>query len=186
IEEYIIDWFDLKTDLNAFYEQVKNDRVLGEITKDLNGLRIVKCPNLFEALSWSIIGQQINLPFAYSCKKALVQRAGEQLDFEGKVYYSFPIPARVLEISDEEFRAMKFSSQKVKYIRVVAEAIEMGNLSKESLSLLDFKKSRAELIKLKGIGNWSANYTLMRCLGYKEAFPIADVGLILFCHYSLF
>lgn len=177
IEAYIIDWFDLKTDLIAFYKQVKNDSILGQIIKDLNGLRIVKCPSLFEALSWSIIGQQINLPFAYSCKKALVEKAGEQLNFDGKTYYAFPIPKKVLEISDEVFREMKFSSQKVKYIRIVAEAMENGSLSKESLSLLNFENSRTELCKLKGIGNWSANYTLMRCLGYKEAFPIEDVGL---------
>ncbi|AWW00689.1 DNA-3-methyladenine glycosylase family protein [Arcticibacterium luteifluviistationis] len=177
IEHYVISWFDLNTDLNSFYEQVKDDAILGSIINNFSGLRIVRCPDLFEALSWSIIGQQINLPFAYSCKKALVQIVGESINIEGEIHYAFPTPDKVLELSDEDFRVIKFSSQKVKYIRIVAEAIEAGSLSKESLELLDFKQAKEELLKLKGIGNWSANYTLMRCLGYKEAFPIADVGL---------
>ncbi|WP_341228503.1 DNA-3-methyladenine glycosylase [uncultured Arcticibacterium sp.] len=177
IKAYVISWFDLDTDLNSFYEQVKNDTILAPLIKDFHGLRIVKCPDLFEALSWSIIGQQINLPFAYSCKKALVEKVGERFTSEMKTYYAFPKPSKILEISDDDFKVMKFSSQKVKYIRIVAEAIEGSKLSKQSLGLLDFKKAKTELTKLKGIGDWSANYTLMRCLGYKEAFPVADVGL---------
>lgn len=177
IENYIISWFDLNTHLMSFYEQVKEDSVLSPLIKNFHGLRIVKCPNLFETLSWSIIGQQINLPFAYSCKKALVEKVGSSLTFDGKKYYAFPEPKKVLEISDEDFKIMKFSSQKIKYIRIVAEAIKDNGISKEQLSQLSFEQAKSELLKLKGIGNWSANYTLMRCLDYKEAFPIADVGL---------
>lgn len=177
IKKYIADWFDLETNLGAFYTLAKKDPILKSITTDLKGLRMVKAPDLFEAICWSIIGQQINLPFAYSCKRALVERAGKQLHFKNKIYYSFPRPENVLEITDLEFRDMKFSGQKVKYIRGVANEIIKGNLSKNQLEKLSFEETKARLVKLNGIGNWSANYVLMRCLSFKEAFPIEDVGL---------
>ncbi len=177
IKEYCISWFDLETDLDAFYHVLEKDPIVKPVIHNHRGLRMVKAPDLFEAISWSIIGQQINLPFAYTCKKALVEKVGKKLLFEGITYYAFPEPDAVLTISDETFRAMKFSSQKVKYIRIAANEIKSGKLRKSELEELSFIDAKARLIELKGIGNWSANYVLMRCLGFKEAFPLEDVGL---------
>jgi DNA-3-methyladenine glycosylase II len=174
IKLYVKSWFDLETDLNEFYQMASKDAILKSVIKNLPGLRIVKSPDFFEAISWSIIGQQINLPFAYSCKKALVEKVGKRLVHENKTYYSFPRPIDVLRISDSEFREMKFSGQKARYIRGVAEEMISGSIS---LTNLSFEEAKTRLIALKGIGNWSANYVLMRCLGFKEAFPLEDVGL---------
>ena len=41
----------------------------------------------------------------------------------------------------------------------------------------DFKEAEKMLVKIRGIGPWTANYVLMRCLRFPNAFPIADVGL---------
>jgi DNA-3-methyladenine glycosylase II len=174
IRDYINVWFDLGCALEEFYTLVESDTILKPIIKELNGLRMVKSPDLFEAISWSIIGQQINLPFAYSCKKALVENSGLQLNHEEKTYYTFPKPKEILKISDQEFRTMKFSGQKVKYMRGVAEEMLAGNLDLEGVNFEDAKK---RLIAIKGIGNWRSNYVLMRCLGFKEAFPLEDVSL---------
>ena len=174
IRKYIICWFDLETNLEDFYAKINADYVLKPISKNLNGLRMVKSPNLFEAIAWSIIGQQINLPFAYSCKKALVEKSGRRLNHEGQIFFMFPKPEDVLKIDDQEFRIMKFSGQKVRYIRGVAEALLAGTLKLEGLS---FEQAKKQLIAIKGIGNWSANYVLMRCLVFKEVFPIENVGL---------
>jgi len=102
---------------------------------------------------------------------------GKSISFEGNLHCTFPEPKAILSIDDETFREMKFSSQKVKYLRIAAKEILSGQLSKNTLEELPFITAREHLIHLKGIGNWSANYVLMRCLGFKEAFPLEDVGL---------
>ncbi|MEM6804233.1 MAG: DNA glycosylase, partial [Bacteroidota bacterium] len=61
LPEYFEAWFDLKRDLAAFYKQVEEDGLLAPLTRELYGLRVVGVPDLFEALSWAILGQQVNL-----------------------------------------------------------------------------------------------------------------------------
>lgn len=54
-----------------------------------------------------------------------------------------------------------------------------GELWKRSLlEIKDFKRAEKMLVKIRGIGPWTANYVLIRCLRYPNAFPIDDVGLI--------
>ena len=80
VEKYVYQWFDLKTPLNKFYALAKNDAILQDIVIKFNGLRIVKAPDLFEALCWAIIRQQINPQFAYQVKRKLVERCGHFID----------------------------------------------------------------------------------------------------------
>lgn len=53
-----------------------------------------------------------------------------------------------------------------------------GELSREKLMEMDFKGAEKSLMKIRGVGPWTANYVLMRCLRFQTAFPIDDVGLI--------
>ena len=41
----------------------------------------------------------------------------------------------------------------------------------------DFEAAKKQLLSIRGVGPWTANYVLMRCLGASHAFPIEDVGL---------
>ena len=42
----------------------------------------------------------------------------------------------------------------------------------------NLEQAEKELVKIRGIGPWTANYVLMRCLRYGEAFPMKDIGLL--------
>ncbi len=174
---YIKEWLDLDTDLQVFYQLVEKDSILKDLIAQKRGLRLLKVPDFYEALCWSVIGQQINLKFAYQCKRALVEYAGKFTENEGVKLYAFPEPKEVLQISDAAFRNMKFSGQKVKYIRLISERFLLGKLDKKALLNMPFSEASAKLCSLKGIGHWSANYVLMRCLGFKEAYPIGDAAL---------
>lgn len=177
IESYIKEWFDLDTSLSDFYDTVGREPIFSKLIEEQYGSRMVRVPDLFEAISWSIIGQQINLRFAYQVKKALIESFGDQSYINENSFYLFPKPETVLEITDSEFKELQFSKQKMEYIRIVSEAIQSDQLSKARLLELGPEAAKLELIKLKGIGNWSANYVMMRCLGFREAFPVEDVGL---------
>lgn len=178
VAAYVWEWFDLNQDLSDFYELARKDKILQCLTEKYYGLRMLALPDLFEALSWAIIGQQINLTFAYTLKKRFVEKYGECLTFEGTTYWLFPAFEKIASIDAGELRELQFTARKAEYIIGVAQEMANGHLQKEVLlqceSDQDVKKS---LMAIRGIGAWSADYVMMKCLHNPRALPIADVGL---------
>lgn len=175
---YISELFDLNADLASFYQQVKGDQTLHSLANNFYGLRLVGIPALFEAICWAIIGQQINLNFAYQLKRNLVENFGEKKKLNGVDYYFFPVPGDLKSVTVSDLKELKFSRQKAEYIFEIAQLISEGKISKEFLERKENLKAVIdELTKIKGIGNWTANYVALKCLRIPSAFPIEDVGL---------
>ncbi len=179
IISYVEDWFDLNADLQPFYKQLGANKRLDYMCDEFNGLRLIGIPDLFEALCWSIIGQQINLTFAYKLKRRMVEAYGQQLIYEGFTYHLFPEAERLARVTVPELRAMQFSDKKAEYVITVAKAFANGQLSKEKLKALpDLESKQKALTSLKGIGIWTANYALMKSLREPASIPHGDVGLL--------
>ncbi len=177
VKKYTSDWFDLESDLGLFYETAQNDSVLASICKKFHGLRMIGMPDLFESLIWSIIGQQINLNFAYSLKERLVHTFGQKIIHNEISFYALPTPERLAILNIEDFQPLQFSRSKAQYILNVSQEFAEGRLSQEALKKLSFEDVKERLIKIKGIGNWTANYSMMKSMKNYDAFPIEDVGL---------
>ncbi|SEM87982.1 DNA-3-methyladenine glycosylase [Paenibacillus sp. OV219] len=175
---YVRDWFDLDRDLAPFFELAEQDDLLRECASRFYGLRLVGIDDLFEAMCWGIMGQQINLPFAYTLKRRFVEEYGAYQDYEGKRYFTFPTPDTIARLSLEDLTPMQLTTRKAEYLIGTAKEMVEGRLSKEQLLALgDLAKIEKALTSIRGIGPWTANYVLMRCLRVPAAFPIADVGL---------
>lgn len=177
VRNYVEEWFDIKTQLDPFYELMKNDLLLKQLTEKYFGYRIVSIPDLFESLCWAIIGQQINLNFAYTMKKRFIEHFGEKFIYEGTPYYLFPASSRIATLEPSQLLPLQFSRQKAAYVTGIARAFEDATISKEKLMNLPFDEAKKELLKLKGIGNWTANYALMKTFHHPNAFPLEDAGL---------
>lgn len=177
ISAYVRDWFDLDSDLKPFYRMAQKDGLLKGLITRYFGYRIVGQPDLFESLIWAVLGQQINLGFAYTLKQRFVQSFGEVLALGANEYFLFPSPETVSLITPETLLALQFSSQKSRYTIAIAEAFADGTLSKERMRGLPLSEAKHELMKIKGIGNWTANYALMKTFHYPDAFPLEDAGL---------
>ncbi|MED3549715.1 DNA-3-methyladenine glycosylase [Cytobacillus praedii] len=178
IVKYIHEWFDLDNDLTPFYEMAKADPLLKMPAKKFYGLRVVGIPDLFEALCWGVLGQQINLAFAYSLKKQFVEKFGDSIEWNGKTYWVFPSYERIAQLTPADLADIKMTVKKSEYIIGIAGLMASGELSREKLMKMNFKDAEKTLINIRGIGPWTANYVLMRCLRFQTAFPIDDVGLI--------
>ena len=174
---YVTDWFDLARDLRPFYALAQNDPLLSPAVKRHEGLRLIGIPSLFEALCWAIIGQQINLAFAYTLKQRFVRTFGVADQYEEVVYYRFPTPERVAQLQISQLTALQFSGRKAEYVIGTAQAITEGRLSKEQLHALSTPEALETLIRQRGVGAWTAHYVLLKCLQRPDAFPAADVGL---------
>ncbi|MGI9545519.1 MAG: DNA-3-methyladenine glycosylase family protein [Cyclobacteriaceae bacterium] len=177
IEVFAKDWFDLQTELTDFYSRTKDDPVLGGLVKKYGGLRLIGIPDLFEALGWAIIGQQINLTFAYQLKKRMVETFGEKFTYNNQDHYSFPDPKLIAPLQPEDLRGMQFSNSKARYLINLAQSAVEGKLNKQELQSMSISEASDHLCQFKGIGPWSAHYAIMKCLRFPSAFPIADVGL---------
>lgn len=176
---YIRDWFDLDRDLGPFYRQMENCPVMKDVAKAYEGLRIVGVPDLFEALCWAVLGQQVNLAFAYAQKRRLVEAFGESRRHDdGRTYWLFPTPARIAHLSVEDLLPLKCTRRKAETLIDAARRMADGVLSRDRLlGLGDFREAGQALRQIPGVGPWTANYVLMRCLRDPSAFPIEDVGL---------
>lgn len=177
IIQYVHEWLDLHTDLKPFYHLVESDQLLGPLIKQFYGYRIVGQPDLFESLVWAVLGQQINLTFAYTLKQRFVEQFGDVIEHGEQKYFLFPSYQEVAQLTPEALLALQFSKQKANYTIGIAQAFASGEITKESLQHLSLQEGKEKLMKIKGIGNWTANYALMKTFRYPDAFPLEDVGI---------
>ncbi len=174
---FVQDWFDLSTDLKPFYKMAAKDDLLKVLAKKYRGYRIVGQPDLFESLVWAVLGQQINLSFAYTLKGRFVSTFGRQTDWDGIPHFVFPEPAVVSEIKPEQLLELQFSRQKAAYTIGIAKAFLSGEVSKVQLTGLSLDLAKERLMRIHGVGNWTANYALMKTFRHPGAFPLEDAGL---------
>jgi DNA-3-methyladenine glycosylase II len=170
--------FNLDLDLNIFYEIVKTDRILSKLVNNLRGLKGPNNSSVFEGLVCSIIEQQISLNVAFSIQKKFTKRFGEKLILAGKTYFSFPKPENIMSRSMDEFRACGLSQRKGEYIRGISELIVNNKLDLEKYKNYPSpSKVISELTKLRGIGVWTVELTMLRSMQRFDIVPADDLGL---------
>src|SRR6266850_753978 len=86
-------------------------------------------------------------------------------------------PARVAATTERRIRAAGITRQKAGYVRGLARSIVSGELDVDAIALLDDDAAHAELVKLKGIGPWSADIYLLMALGRRDVWPRHDLAL---------
>ncbi len=169
--------FHLQDDVLAFYRRMEDDPKMQPLMKQFFGLKPVRAASVFESLSWAIIGQQINIRFAYMLKKTLVEMVGGRINRDGAVYYSFPEPQAIASLNYEDLTQHRFSRRKAEYLIDLARKVVDGSVSLDLEPVTDPEQVTEYFTRIRGIGRWTAEYALMRGLGYPDALPAADIGL---------
>lgn len=119
----------------------------------------------FATLVHIILEQQVSLASALSAFNKLKEKLGEIT------------PENLLKLSDEEIKACYFSRQKTVYARELSKAILSGDLNLQSLENLSDAEAKAELKKIKGIGDWTADIYLLMALLRPDVMPKGDLAL---------
>ncbi len=169
--------FDLDFPLAGFYSLAGRDPVLAPLVERYCGLRMLVRPSLFEALVMNITTQQINLTFAYALKARLVRAFGRTLQYDGQIYYAFPTAPDLAAATVPELRQMQYSERKADYIIGLAGKVTSGELDLEALGRLPDEEFTADIIKLRGLGRWSAEWALARGLGRPDVVAADDIGV---------
>jgi DNA-3-methyladenine glycosylase II len=177
-EKTVTALFSLDYDLKPFYETAKDDKIMAHLTRELWGLKNPTTPTVFEALVDSIVEQQISLKVANSLENRIIKKFGDALDLEGAVYFAYPTPQRLASVSIEEFRQCGLSFRKGEYIKGASTLIAEGKLDLEELKNYESSEQIIrELDKIRGIGVWTAELTMLRGMQRLEALPADDLGL---------
>jgi DNA-3-methyladenine glycosylase II len=119
-----------------------------------------------EGLISLIVEQQLSVASAKAIFSRVKLICG---DFEATTF---------LRINEEELKATGLSRQKVNYCRNVAEAVVNKTLDFKKLEKMADQEVVEILVKIKGIGEWTAQCYLMACMKRLDAWPSSDLGLI--------
>jgi AraC family transcriptional regulator of adaptative response / DNA-3-methyladenine glycosylase II len=147
---------------------------LARLVKHREEFRIVQTPSIYDGLLWSIIGQQINLPFACLLRSRLITLAGTPL---GENLIAPPSPDIVAKLAVADLLPLQFSRQKADYVINLSRRIVEGGLNLTTLASLSATRAKRTLLAIHGLGPWSVNYVMMRSLGFADCVPYGDTGV---------
>ena len=124
--------------------------------------------NYYESLIRSIVYQQLSGKAA----SIIYERFLDLFVFD-----IYPEPKDILAVSIETLRSSGLSYQKVNYIRDLSEKWQDGTMNLMYIDSMTDEEISSELIKVKGIGQWTADMFLMFTLGRPDVFPFGDLGI---------
>jgi DNA-3-methyladenine glycosylase II len=176
-ENYVREWLDTDRELGTFYKLLKQDADLAFMTRLYKGFHMVGIPDLFECLVWCVMGQQINLNFAYTIKRRFVEKYGRAFETGGGPVYLFPDPATIADVPAEALKSLQLTGRKCEYIKGIARLVADGAISKEKFLRTDEKSVFNTLMEIHGVGEWTANYVMMKSLRLMNAVPWGDIGV---------
>jgi DNA-3-methyladenine glycosylase II len=121
----------------------------------------------YGALLRAIVGQQLSTKAARTIYGRLLEL------FHGRV----PTPRELIEADPDAIRAAGLSRPKIAYLRDLAERVEDGDLDLDRLNELPDAEVAAQLIAVKGLGQWTVDMFLMFHLGRPDVLPVGDLGI---------
>ncbi len=144
-----------------------------ELLRGRRGARMTLAGDLFECVVWAIVGQQVNLAFAYALRRRLVELCGPRVG----ALIAHPTAADVAALAHDELKSLQFSRRKAEYLIDTARLISTGGLDLERLAALSVGKISERLLAIRGFGPWTVQYILMRGFGFADCVPVGDAGL---------
>ena len=121
----------------------------------------------YGALLRAIVGQQLSVKAA----RTIYER------FTGLFDGRTPAPEELLEVDADTLRSVGLSRAKAAYVRSLAEHVISGELELDRLDELSDERVAAELVAVKGLGQWTADMFLIFHLGRPDVLPVGDLGV---------
>ena len=148
---------------------MRRDPILAPLIKKHRKRSPLDAPVLdpFPALVRTITAQQISTKAAAT--------------IHGRLVASLPdgvTPTALLSLTDAQFRQAGLSRQKIVYLRDLASKAQSGELPLSSIHELDDEAVIEAIVKVKGLGRWSAEMFLMFRLRRPDVLPVGDLGIV--------
>lgn len=171
----------LDDDTDAHYAAMSSDPHMAALLERFGSLRMMRVPDMYEALLVTVIGQQVSVQAAQSVRRRLIRNMGTRVAADpapdGEHYYLYPTPRQLIEAAESGLREQGVSRQKSVYLLEIAERAAAGELDRAAFASLSDEDAIGRLCEIKGVGRWTAEIALMRGLGRPDVFAAGDLGL---------
>ena len=156
-------FLSLDDDLRPFYALAAADPAMAPEVQRLYGLHQVKCPTPFENAAWAVLSQRAPIPVARKLKQAVVERFGGSLELAGTRHWAFPEAATLAAAPIAALADLIHNDRKAQYLAAVSAAF--ASVDEAFLRSGNYEEVLAWLRAIHGIGEWSADFILLRGLG---------------------
>lgn len=153
--------------LDIALPHLSKDEVLSPLIKRYPKCTIRQHKNYYRELIESIIGQQLSVKAAASIRRRFLEL------FNGE----FPDAKSLLNQPVEYLREVGLSGAKVKYVKDLALHVREDKLEFEKFDSMKNEEIIAELLPVKGIGEWTAHMFLIFCMARPDILPVGDLGI---------
>lgn len=168
---------DVRANPVAVAERLSGDPLLSPLFKQMPGPRVPGAFDGFECGVRAILGQQISVAAATTLAGRIASRFGQPISTPWQsLVTTFPSAQTLASASVVDLRSLGLTSRRAETVRCFSKALADGNVRLEPGA--DPDRVRAALLALPGIGDWTAEYLLLRAAGWPDAFPANDLGLI--------
>jgi AraC family transcriptional regulator, regulatory protein of adaptative response / DNA-3-methyladenine glycosylase II len=150
---------------------------LGQLAAAKPGLRVPGAFDGFELAVRAVLGQQVSVAGARTLASRFAAAFGAKVDspFEG-VTAAFPPARQVASLQIENLTALGILASRARTILELAKQVAEGNIALTPGS--DVNATIGKLQSIGGVGEWTAQYIAMRALGWPDAFPHTDLGIM--------
>jgi DNA-3-methyladenine glycosylase II len=166
----------MRVDLTAFYELAAKQPLLRELCGRFRGLKPPRFPTVWEGVVNGIACQQLSLTVGIMLLNRLSAACGLAFETRNGVRYAFPRPEDLAIAAPETVRSLGFSAAKTRALIELGQEISARRLDLELFTELENDQAVSRLEELRGVGRWTAEYTLLRGMGRIDLFPGDDIG----------
>jgi 3-methyladenine DNA glycosylase/8-oxoguanine DNA glycosylase len=160
--------------LGLHHDVAPLERAHPDLVHGHEGARLPHTATVWESLMWAIVGQQVNLAFAYRLRRVLVELCGRKVRNGLRAH---PTPAKVAELDYTDLTSRQFSRSKAQYVIDTARLIASEALPLETFPSREPQDVETALTEVRGIGFWTANYVMMRGCAFPDCVPAGDSAL---------
>lgn len=161
--------------VEEFEARHRDHALLGPLLARQAGLRVPLSASPFEALTWAVTGQQISLRAAISLRRGLILLAGAR---HSSGIACYPDAEQVARLDEGALREAGFSQAKARALLTLSREISEGRLSLEvSNEASAIEEIRQGLLRVRGVGPWTVDYTLLRGFGWLDGSLHGDVAV---------
>lgn len=169
-------FLSLDDDLRPFYEIGYEDKDFVPILQEMYGYHQVKFLTPFENACWAVLTQRNPMNMSQRMKKSLIEAYGGSITIDGTSYTAFPVATRMEPVSEDTLTGVVRNARKAEYLVAVIKAFT--DVDELFLRTGNYAEVEAWLRSIRGFGEWSASFVMVRGLGRMEQFTVNEKATI--------
>ncbi len=165
-------FLSLDDDLRPFYAIGREDVDFAPIVQELYGYHQVKFLTPFENACWAVLTQRNPMNMSQRMKKNIIDIYGGSICIQETAYPAFPEAERMAHVSEDELTGVVRNARKAEYL--VAAIKAFNDVDEHFLRTGDYDEVQAWLRSIRGFGEWSASFVMVRGLGRMEQLTVNE------------